>query len=213
MAAKPPLIPWPVTVALSDRDRFNVGKDLVNEITPGQPDLERIGQDLASLLKPALDVAVPIKPLSATPSPSAIRLEVASGDWGAEGYELVITSAGASIRGATAAGVFYGIQTFRQLLPWSVELRGARPHALSVPAGRIADRPRFGWRGAMLDVGRHFFGPDDIKRYIDLLAYYKFNHLHLHLSDDQGWRVEIASWPNLTTHGGSTAVGGGRGGF
>ena len=61
----------------------------------------------------------------------------------------------------------------------------------------------------MLDVARHFFGPDDIKRYIDLLALYKFNHLHLHLSDDQGWRIEIASWPNLTTHGGSTAVGGG----
>ena len=181
MASKPPLIPWPVTVALSESDRFNVGKDLVIEITPGQPDLERIGQDLASLLKPALDVAVPIKPLSATPSPSAIRLEVASGDLARHAQD------------ATAAGVFYGVQTFRQLLPWSVELRGARPHALSVPAGRIADRPRFGWRGAMLDVGRHFFGPDDIKRYIDLLAYYKFNHLHLHLSDDQGWRVEIAS--------------------
>ncbi len=213
MASKPPLIPWPVTVTLSESERFQLGKDLVIEVTPGQPDLERIGQDLASLLKPALDVSVPIKPLSATPSPGAIRLEITSGDWGAEGYEIAITSSGASIRGATAAGVFYGVQTFRQLLPWSVELRGARPHALSVPAARVADRPRFGWRGAMLDVARHFFGPDDIKRYIDLLAYYKFNHLHLHLSDDQGWRVEIASWPNLTTHGSSTAVGGGRGGF
>ena len=65
----------------------------------------------------------------------------------------------------------------------------------------------------MLDVGRHFFPPADVKRYIDLLALYKFNQLHLHLSDDQGWRIEIAAWPNLTTHGGSTAVGGGTGGF
>ena len=98
-------------------------------------------------------------------------------------------------------------------MPWSVELRGARPHAISVPTGRISDRPRFAWRGAMLDVARHFFGPPELKRYIDLLAFYKFNHLHLHLSDDQGWRIEIAAWPNLTTHGGSTAVGSVRGGF
>jgi hexosaminidase len=84
---------------------------------------------------------------------------------------------------------------------------------LRAPAVQIADRPRFPWRGAMLDVARHFFSVDDVKRYIDLIALYKFNRLHLHLSDDQGWRIEIKSWPNLTARGASTAVAGGRGGF
>jgi hexosaminidase len=215
MASKPALIPWPVSVALNDTERFALGKDLVIEVSPNQPQLQRIGQDLANLLRPALDVAIPVRPLSPTIPNDAIRLEIASPgtDAGDEGYELTIAATGVRLHAATPAGVFYGVQTFRQLLPASVELRGARPHALSVPTGRISDRPRYGWRGAMLDVARHFFAPDDVKRYIDFLAFYKFNHLHLHLSDDQGWRIEIAAWPNLTAHGGTTAVGGGPGGF
>jgi hexosaminidase len=111
------------------------------------------------------------------------------------------------------AGVFYGVPTLRQLLPASVEWRGARPHAIAVPAGRIVDRPRYQWRAAMLDVARHFFDVASVRRYIDLLALHKINRLHLHLSDDQGWRIEIAGWPNLTAHGSGTAVGGGPGGF
>jgi hexosaminidase len=214
MGSKPPLIPWPVSVTLSDTDRFGLGKDLVIEVSPDQPQLEQMGQALASLLRPALNVAIPVRPLSAITPNGAIRLEVGSaGDVGDEGYDLTIAATGARIQAATPAGVFYGVQTLRQLLPASVELRGARPHALSVPTGHIIDRPRYAWRGAMLDVARHFFGPDDVKHYIDLIAFYKFNHLHLHLSDDQGWRIEIASWPNLTTHGATTAVGGGAGGF
>jgi hexosaminidase len=212
--SKPTLIPWPVSVSLSGSERFALGKDLTIEVSPGQPQLERIGRDLAALLRPALDVTIPVRPLSATAAQGAIRLELTTSEGsGDEGYELTIAAAGVRIQSTTPAGIFYGVQTFRQLLPASVELRGARPHALSVPTGRIADRPRYAWRGAMVDVARHFFAPDDIKRYIDFLALYKFNHLHLHLSDDQGWRIEIASWPNLTTRGGSTAVGGGPGGF
>ena len=128
-------------------------------------------------------------------------------------YELRATDYAVQITGGSPAGVHYGLQTLRQLLPVSVEYRAARPHAVSVPAVRIADKPRFEWRGAMLDVARHFFDVTAVKRYIDLLALHKFNRLHLHLSDDQGWRVEIGRWPNLTKHGGSTAVGGGPGGF
>jgi hexosaminidase len=85
--------------------------------------------------------------------------------------------------------------------------------AWTVPAGRIVDRPRFAWRGGMLDVARHFFTVDEVKQYIDLLALYKLNTLHLHLSDDQGWRIQIDSWPKLATVGGSTQVGGGPGGY
>ena len=108
------------------------------------------------------------------------------------------------------------MQTLRQLLPPWVEYRAARgdkARPLAAPAGRVVDRPRFGWRGAMLDVARHFFDADDVKRYIDLIALYKINRLHLHLSDDQGWRIEIKSWPKLATYGGRTAVGGGAGGY
>jgi hexosaminidase len=77
---------------------------------------------------------------------------------------------------------------------------------------RITDAPRYGWRGAMLDVARHFFPPSDVKRYIDLMALHKLNRLHLHLSDDQGWRIEVEGWPDLTRVGGRTEVGGGPGG-
>ena len=84
---------------------------------------------------------------------------------------------------------------------------------LSLPGGEITDQPTYSYRGAMLDVARHFFSVADVKRYIDLLSIYKINFLHFHLSDDQGWRIEIKSWPKLTEIGGQTEVGGGEGGF
>jgi hexosaminidase len=214
MTQRPALIPLPVSATLSNTEYFTPDKGTTVEVSAGQPDLRRIGQELAELLRPALDTAIPVRELSPTPLPNTIRLEIGPvTDAGDEGYDLTLTASGARVQAPTAAGIFYGVQTLRQLLPASVELRGARPHALKVPVGHIVDRPRFGWRGAMLDVARHFFAPVDVKRYIDLLALYKFNRLHLHLSDDQGWRIEISSWPNLTAHGGSTAVGGGAGGF
>jgi hexosaminidase len=83
----------------------------------------------------------------------------------------------------------------------------------AIATGTITDFPAYSYRSSMLDVSRHFFGVDDVKRYIDFLAYYKMSALHLHLSDDQGWRIEIKSWPNLTAHGSTTQVGGGKGGF
>jgi hexosaminidase len=91
--------------------------------------------------------------------------------------------------------------------------RADESRPVRVPAIRVVDRPRFAWRGAMLDVARHFFTLDEVKRYVDLVAMYKLNRLHLHLADDQGWRIEITSWPNLTARGGLTEVGGGAGGF
>jgi hexosaminidase len=201
-------------VTLSATERLEIAKDLVIEITPGQKELDRIARDLANLLRPALDTTLAVNEAAAPSAGRTIRLEIARGaTHGDEGYELSITTTGIRLVAGTAGGVFYGVQTLRQLLPESVELRGARPHKLSVATGRIVDRPRFVWRGAMLDVARHFFGVADVKRYLDLLALYKMNRLHLHLSDDQGWRIEIASWPNLTAHGGKTAVGGGPGGF
>ena len=213
--SNPALIPWPASVTLSASERFAITKETAIETSPGQADLQRIAKDFADLLRPALDGTLTIRDASNQVAANTIRLEISPSAQqnSDEGYDLTIASTGVRIVGASPAGVFYGVQTLRQLLPWSVELRGARPHAIAVATGHIVDRPRFVWRGAMLDVARHFYGPRDVKRYIDLLASYKFNRLHLHLSDDQGWRIEIAAWPNLTAHGGTTAVGGGSGGF
>lgn len=134
-------------------------------------------------------------------------------DLGQEGYQIIIDEAQMRIEATTPAGIFYGIQTLNQMLPDAgTELEsGETVYALG--AGTIRDVPRYGYRGSMLDVARHFFPPETVKRYIDYLARYKMNVLHLHLTDDQGWRIEIKSWPKLTEIGGQTEVGGGEGGF
>ncbi len=213
-ADRPSLIPWPSSVTLAAGARFAVTKDTVIEITPGQPELRRVAVMVADLVWPALEAKLAIRDAGATPAPGAIRLLVEPGSARPdEGYDLTVAADGVRIAARTPAGVFYGVQTLRQLLPWAVELRGPRPFAVSVPAVQITDAPRYGWRGAMLDVARHFFSPAEVRRYIDLLAMYKINHLHLHLTDDQGWRIEIKKWPKLTRIGGSTEVKGGPGGF
>jgi hexosaminidase len=142
----------------------------------------------------------------------AITLSIAPSS-SPEGYAVQITPNQVRITAPTAAGLFYGAQTVRQLLPVSVEHRAAVGRKLWLPSAEITDAPRFAWRGMMIDVSRHFLPPRDIKRFIDNLALYKINHLHLHLGDDQGWRVEIKSHPELATIGGSTQVGGGPGGY
>jgi hexosaminidase len=128
-------------------------------------------------------------------------------------YVLNITEKLITVSSSTPEGIFYGIQTLRQLLPADIEKPGKREAPLLLPTGTIRDWPQYGYRGEMLDVARHFFDVPTVKRVIDYLALYKMNVLHLHLSDDQGWRIEIDAWPNLTMHGGSTEVGGGEGGF
>ncbi len=130
-----------------------------------------------------------------------------------EGYELDITTERVKISAGSPAGLFYGVQTLRQLLPAETEGVSSTSSGLFLATGKIQDAPEYGYRGAMLDVSRHFFQVEDVKHFIDLIAKYKMNMLHLHLSDDQGWRIEIKSWPLLTTIGGSTQVGGGEGGF
>jgi hexosaminidase len=105
------------------------------------------------------------------------------------------------------------VQTIRQILPAKIEQAEVQKGPWYLATGTITDHPDYGYRGMMLDVARHFFGVDDVKKLIDQMAYYKLNMLHLHLADDQGWRIEIKSWPNLSTIGGKTEVGGGEGGF
>ncbi|NNJ87967.1 MAG: family 20 glycosylhydrolase [Eudoraea sp.] len=130
-----------------------------------------------------------------------------------EAYILSIKKDSLILEVPTAKAAFRGIQTIRQLIP-EISNDTLSEHSIwPISTGTIEDHPNFEYRGSMLDVARHFFSVEDVKKYIDLLAYYKINVLHLHLSDDQGWRIEIKSWPKLTEIGGSTEVGGEAGGF
>ncbi|MDQ4044317.1 MAG: beta-N-acetylhexosaminidase [Chloroflexota bacterium] len=209
------VIPAPASLQLTPADSFTVDSLTVIHVEAGNAEVERIGRYLVELIGPTIEAAPRVLPATGTPPPGSIHLATGAGSTplGEEGYELTITSERVTIQAPRPAGLFYGVQTLRQLLPFHVEYTAAFPRPMRVPAGRIVDQPRFAWRGSMLDVSRHFLPVEDVKRYIDLMALYKLNRLHLHLSDDQGWRVEIRSWPNLALHGGSTEVGGGPGGF
>jgi hexosaminidase len=210
------LVPAPVTVEPA-AGVFTFTADTVIAPQAGNADVRRIADYLAALVGTSAAPTPPRVEAGSSATTGVVSLALASlPDAGDEGYELTISPQRVALTANRPAGLFYGVQTLRQMLPTVVEHKDAAPvkgRTITLPAGRIDDRPRFAWRGAMLDVARHFFGPDDVKRYIDLIAMHKVNRLHLHLSDDQGWRIEIKSWPNLTTHGGSTAVGGGAGGF
>ena len=140
---------------------------------------------------------------------------VAPDPLGSEGYTITVTRDTAMITASSGAGLFHGVQTLRQLLPWAIEA-----HESAIPKGPwriplvvIRDMPTYRWRGSMLDVSRHFFTVDEVKQVIDILALYKLNTLHLHLADDQGWRIEIKSRPELHTMGSTSEVGGGPGGY
>lgn len=132
-----------------------------------------------------------------------LRLEPLAG-MGPEGYRLSVRADGATITASSEAGLFYGTQTLRQLA-WQ------QPNGIS-PVD-IADTPRYAYRGYMLDVARHFFPVATVKAVLDRMALLKLNHLHLHLTDDQGWRIEIRSRPELTARASQSEVGGGPGGF
>lgn len=170
-------------------------------------DLKRIANFLAENLKTATGIAADLSESGASTSKLVLQL-VQDSSLGDEGYELRVTPDGITLQANQPAGLFYAAQTLRQLVPAT-----AQGQKVDLAAVTIRDVPRFAWRGTMLDVARHFFNVQDVKTYIDVLAFYKLNRLHLHLSDDQGWRIEIKSWENLAKIGGSTQVVGGAGGY
>jgi len=121
---------------------------------------------------------------------------------GNEGYELIVTTKNVTITANKPAGIFYGVQSFLQLLPPAIASDSLIKNVTwNAPCVSVTDYPRFGWRGLMLDVSRHFFTKEEVKKYITEMSAYKYNVLHLHLSDDQGWRIEIKSLPQLTQIG------------
>ncbi|WP_460278076.1 beta-N-acetylhexosaminidase [Clostridium sp. CTA-5] len=133
---------------------------------------------------------------------------------GNEGYTLITTPENIKIIAYKPEGISRGVQTVRQLFPPTIEKNAVvNDVEWSIPVVTIEDKPEYAYRGLMIDVARHFFTVDEIKRQIDHAAQYKINKVHLHLSDDQGWRLEIKKYPDLTAIGGSTEVGGGKGGY
>ena len=210
----PDIIPKPV-FEKSESGSFNLSPQAKITVDPGIDEIISIGQYLAEKLRPATGYTLPVLPSANEPNQGNIALSLKAGNrgLGEEGYELEVAVNGIRLSAFHPAGLFRGIQSIRQLLPPAIESSRIQNRSWVIPAVILRDQPRFSWRGAMLDVARHFFTPDDVKKYIDWLALYKINVFHLHLTDDQGWRIMICQWPRLAEVGGSTQVGGGPAGY
>ncbi len=186
--------------------------DITHTLTPtakiqlGTPTARKPAELLAGILRPSTGYQLPIT--NTITGDGIVLINGADPKTGQEGYQLDVTPTQVIIRANTTAGHFNAIATLRQLLPPKAEAKTKQPSPWRIPGASILDHPRYQHRGAMLDVSRHFFTPAQVKRYIDQIATFKINYFHLHLSDDQGWRLEIKSWPDLTRIGGSTEVGG-----
>src|SRR3989441_1389486 len=162
-----------------------------------------LGELLGDYLYPAAGLRLAVR--TAAPAGARVitlRLDPALTALGAEGYRLDVTLGRVTIRALQPAGVFYAIQTLRQLLPPAIFRQARVPTAVwTIPAVSMEDFPRFRWRGVHLDVARHFMPKEFVKKLVDLAALHKLNRLHLHLTDDQGWRIEIRQYPRLTQVG------------
>jgi hexosaminidase len=208
------VVPEPVSVTLATGDAFVLTDSASIVVDSGNAEVSGTAEQLASLLRPSTGFAVPISRTGASVRGAIVLRLSADTALGPEGYQLLVWRDSVRVTANAPAGLFHGVQTLRQLLPPQIESHMAlSAMAWMVPAVTITDRPRYSWRGAMLDVARHFFTVREIKQYVDLLALYKMNVLHLHLADDQGWRIEIKSRPKLAAAGSVTQVGGGPGGY
>jgi hexosaminidase len=198
-AQKLGIVPNPVSIKESPgMFKFNEKTKVIHAAT-----LKNEGQYLVELLK---NTGLPFSALELSAAESYENSVVLTYDKtikDEEGYSLVISAKNIQVKGATPAGVFMGIQTLRQMLPVEIEnLQFASTiKEWALPALTIKDGPRFNWRGMHLDVARHFFSLAYLKKFIDNMSVWKFNRLHLHLTDDQGWRLEIKKYPLLTSQG------------
>lgn len=198
----PSVVPKPVRIERGE-GAFRL-KPTTRLLAAGQA--HNVAAYLQKLLRPATGYSFPIASRAEGGTPSDTILLTTSGAdqaLGDEGYELRVTPDGIVIRAPRPAGLFYGVQTLRQLLPPDVEIASKVASVeWVVPAVTISDRPRFRWRGMHLDVARQMFPVRFIKRTIDLMALHKMNTFHWHLTDDEGWRIEIRKHPALTEAGG-----------
>ena len=194
------IIPQPVHI-LKGTGHFTFPKEVLIH-APDSPELVKT----ISILSERLSVPTGNHVTFATSSNGAtIKLLLNDSDdsqLGKEGYTLSVTHTGIKIKANKPAGLFYGVQTLLQLLPSQIESKVLVKNInWVVPIVEIQDFPKLGWRGLMFDVARHFFTKDEVKQYIDAMSKYKYNVLHLHLTDDEGWRIEIKGYPKLTEIG------------
>ena len=197
------VIPIPVSMQAL-KGNFIIKKTSVIELISTDTDAKRVADFLSKKLSVATGFAMPVKLVKSTAGIAGnISLAIIQdATLGSEGYKLIVTSGSISLSANKPAGLFYGMQTLLQLLPKEIESNTpVNRVSWAVPCVTITDYPRFGWRGMMLDVSRHFFTKEEVKKFIDDMVKYKFNLLHLHLTDDQGWRIEIKSFPKLTEVG------------
>ncbi len=208
------IIPKPSSVEATGKT-FTLTEGTGIFVDDGSDEINRIGQYLSDKLKSSTGFTLPVSASTGKSAPHNIYLTTSGADasLGEEGYTLAISDDVITLTAFKPAGLFRGVQTIRQLLPAKVEMSAKQEGPWEIATANIRDTPSYSYRGSMLDVGRHFFGVEDVKRYLDLMSYYKFNFFHIGLTNDQGWRIEIKSWPNLANHGGSTQVGGGKGGY
>lgn len=191
------VIPLPQEVSLTQGNPFKLNGNVLIAYPENNALLQRNAEFLSEYIRQSTGYAPKTKAIAAGEQvKNAITLGLDPDIANKEGYVLTTTPEGISINGQTENGVFYGIQTLRKSIP--AEAKGA---TILIPAGEIKDEPRFSYRGMHLDVGRHFFPIEFIKKYIDLLALHNMNTFHWHLTEDQGWRIEIKKYPKLTEIG------------
>lgn len=193
------LTPKPVRMNVLPGE-FVITQQTTIGIANQQSEVAAIASYLAEKLKPATGFSI----RTVTTGDAAIRLTLKAkpeANLGKEGYTLKSTASAVVIEANTPNGLFYGVQTLLQLLPPQIESSKIQSTTWRIPAVDIMDYPRFAWRGLMLDVSRHFFTKEEVKAYIDQMARFKFNRFHWHLTDDQGWRIEIKGLPELTKVG------------
>lgn len=193
------LTPQPAHLTVKD-GRFEFGNQLKAKVTPYQEDSIRM---VFESFKKELQEATGIKVSSTQKEAKARIILDLNPQLPAEAYKLNVSKEQVRIEASRPAGFYYALQTLKQLMPRNVMAGVATSdHSQwSLPSVKIEDAPRFEWRGFMLDEGRHFFGKDEIKRVIDMMAIYKMNRFHWHLTEDQGWRIEIKKYPKLTETG------------
>ena len=186
------VVPLPNSVTMTGNEPFELTQSATISYPEGNVDMERNARFLAKYVADATEMTLNVMPGKAKKGIRLVLDKKVSGD---EAYTIVVDKKGVIISGSTPNGVFYGVQTLRKSLPVGAA------SVVELPSVKISDSPRFVHRGMMLDCSRHFFPLDFVKRYIDLIAMHNMNVFHWHLSDDQGWRIEIKKYPELTTKG------------
>ena len=186
----------PIPVSLSqDTTCFVLPKSTTIGIN--DPQLKPAAEYLASILSPATGYSFKV-----SEGQGNINLGIGAIEGAEDAYTLVSNPKSVNITGNTYRGVIAGIQSLRQLFPAEIEAnKKVSGMSWGIPSVQIQDAPRFGWRGLMLDVSRHFYSKEEVMEFLDLMALYKLNKFHWHLTDDQGWRLEIKKYPLLTEKG------------